>query len=150
LDKENVVNITKQYNAEVVISCCIDQANAIACYVAEKLDLPKPYSHQTALKVTDKCLMKDIMRENLIPTRAHIRVKDNNLLNNHKFKYPVVVKPSDSTGSKGVRKANDLIELKKYYESILELSRSKEVIVEEFVDGFEIQIDCSLTQTVHK
>ncbi|WP_319481181.1 ATP-grasp domain-containing protein [uncultured Draconibacterium sp.] len=142
LDKDLVVSIAKDYKAEVVISCCIDQANAIACYAAEKLSLPRPYSYKTAINVTDKCLMKDIMAAHNVRTSKHVTVSeyDNNLFKN--FTYPLVTKPSDSTGSKGVRKANNSSELKNYIQAAIELSRTNKAVVEEFVEGFEIQIDC--------
>ena len=56
LDKKKVLDIARSRNAELVISACIDQANVTACYVADKLGLPAPYSYETALRVTNKIL----------------------------------------------------------------------------------------------
>src|SRR5690554_5886296 len=68
LDKEAVLEISKQKEASLVISAYIDQANVTACYVAEKLNLPHPYSYETSLNVTNKLLMKNLMINNNIPT----------------------------------------------------------------------------------
>ena len=40
LDKDAVLEVAKQKNAAIVISTCVDQANSICCYVAEKLKMP--------------------------------------------------------------------------------------------------------------
>ncbi len=141
LDIEKVLEIAKRVNAELVISTCVDQANVTACYVAEKLALPAPYSYETALNVTDKGIMKKMMLESGIPTSKYIvveHVKDKDL---SCLKLPVVVKPSDSTGSKGVRKATNIKELKEYLANALAISRAREAIVEEFNEGIEVQAD---------
>lgn len=142
LDQEKVLEIANKMNASLVISACMDQANLTACYVAEKLGLPAPYSYETALNVTNKVLMKRIMLENNIPTSKFITADNQSPINISKLQYPVVVKPADSNGSKGVRKASNDIELKKYLKDALAISRSKAAIVEEFNKGSEVQIDC--------
>lgn len=141
LDQEKVLAIARQRAASLVISTCIDQANATACYVAEKLGLPAPYSYLTALNVTNKGLMKEKMLANGIPTAKFniIANADDPLLSTITF--PVVVKPSDCTGSKGVKKANNLTELKEFLSAAFSLSRRHEAIIEEYKSGVEIQID---------
>src|SRR5690554_5176276 len=68
LDPRIVLEIARNIETDLVISACIDQANAIACYVAERLNLPHPYSYDTALDVTQKHRMKSIMEQAGIPT----------------------------------------------------------------------------------
>src|SRR5690625_7026948 len=63
LDREKVLEIARKYQAALVISACVDQANVTACYVAEKMDLPRPYSYDTALSVSIKANMKKMMRD---------------------------------------------------------------------------------------
>ena len=58
LDKEAVLALAQKRHASLVISTCIDQANATACYVAEKMGLPRPYDYETAVNVTDKVRMR--------------------------------------------------------------------------------------------
>jgi len=101
LEKEKVYDLAKRYNASLVISTCIDQANATACYAAEKLGLPSPYNYETALNVTNKGLMKRIMLDNNIPTARHFFIKRPDEFFNFKMKFPVVIKPADSNGAVG-------------------------------------------------
>lgn len=72
LDKEAVLEYARNVGANLVISTSVDQANAICCYVNEKLGLPSPYCYETALDMTDKTRMKQIMKENGIPTAEYI------------------------------------------------------------------------------
>ena len=56
--------------------------------------------------------------------------------------FPVVVKPVDNNGSKGVRKAETEEELSEHIKNAFQFSRTGQVIVEEFYEGKEIQVDC--------
>ncbi len=142
LDKEKVLEIAQERNAKLIIATCIDQANAVACYVAEKLGLPAPYSYEVALNVTNKLLMKKIMVDNGIPTSKFYKLNDISLYNKHNLQFPLIVKPADSNGSKGVRKACDNDELVEFCNNALKISRVNEAIIEEFKEGREIGVDC--------
>ncbi len=141
LDQEKVLAIAQERRADLVIATCIDQANVTACYVAEQLMLPKPYSYETALKVTNKGIMKKMMLERGIPTSDYILVNQIDDPRISSLRFPLVVKPSDCTGSKGVRKATTNEELCEYLTGALQVSRSNAAIVEEFKEGMEVQAD---------
>lgn len=142
LDQGKVLEIAKAINANLVISTCIDQANVIACHTAEKMGLSAPYSYEIALNVTNKGYMKKRMIEREIPTSKFILVDDSAKFEYCDLKFPVVVKPADTTGSKGVKKAYGLSELNEYLIEAIKLSRTNKAIIEEFNDGIEVQIDC--------
>jgi len=141
LDKEKVLEIAKKYNAKLVISTCIDQANVTACYVAEVLGLSRPYSYKTALSVTDKEAMKSVMLLNNIPTSAFYSVNNISELSGKNISFPFVIKPADSNSSKGVKKVNNNEELVSYFNEAKTISRTGKVIIEEYVDGKEVGID---------
>jgi len=142
LDKEAVLKIAKEREVDLVISTCIDQANVTACYVGEKLGLSIPYNYKTALNVTDKSLMKAMMMSNKIPTSRYQKVSDLLDLNINKFKFPLIVKPVDSNSSKGVKKIQSRDLINKYLSEAIGLSRDGNAIIEEFIEGKEIGIDC--------
>ena len=142
LDKDKVLEIARDMEAQLIIGACVDQANAVACYVAEELGLTKPYSYSTAMEVTNKDLMKSKMIANGIPTSKHV-IRDAAVnLDRLDLKYPIVVKPVDNNGSKGVKKLESPEKLKEYVEYALSMSRAGRAVIEEFVEGDEIQIDC--------
>lgn len=142
LDLEVVTKIAEDENVDLVISTCIDQANATACYVSEQLGLPHPYSYETAIAVTDKLKMKEIMVSNHIPTSKYMRIKKADDLGLAKLSYPLIVKPVDCNSSKGVQKIESPDSpLEEAIETAVRLSRTKEAIIEEYVTGIEVGID---------
>ena len=147
LDKEKVLETARSTRAQLVISTCIDQANSVCCYVAEKLGLPRPYSYQTSLNVTDKGLMKHIMIDNDIPTSPYILTSSVEAIDWSKVKFPAVVKPVDCNSSKGVHRADSREEVVEFVREALRLSRAGQAIVEGFNEGDEIQVDCFAGQS---
>ena len=141
LDKETVLKIAKEGNADLVISSCIDQANSVACYVAEQLNLPHPYSYAKSLEVTRKGLMKTIFKQSGIPT-SNFYLIDKAEPREIKLPFPFVIKPTDANSSKGVYKIESQEEFENKIEESLHFSREGKAIVEGFVAGTEIQVDC--------
>ena len=142
LDKEQVLTIAKERGASLVISTCIDQANSVCCYVAEKLGLPHPYSYETSLYVTNKGLMKSRMKEYDVPSSSYLLTKSVDGVDWNAVSFPCVVKPVDCNSSKGVHRADSIDEAKPFVAEALNLSQTGEAIIEGFCAGDEIQVDC--------
>ena len=142
LDKVKVLEVAKEYRASLVISTCVDQANSVCCYVAEKLGLPHPYSYETSLFVTNKGLMKGRMKEYNVPSSAYVLTNNVGSVDWAKVPFPCVVKPVDCNSSKGVHRADSIEEAKPFVVNALKLSQTGEAIIEGFCVGDEIQVDC--------
>lgn len=142
LDKDKVLEVARTLNAQLVVALCIDQANVTACYVSEKLSLPCSYGYETALLISDKIEMKMKMAEVGIPTSNFISIQQDEPTEVERLKFPLVVKPSDSNGSKGVRVVDNKYELQEYLKEALVISRNGKAIVEEFLFGDELGVDC--------
>ena len=140
LDGDAVLEVARRYNARLVISACVDQANITACYVAEKLNLPHPYSFQLANDITNKGYMKRVMWDNNIPTTRYIFLSAGEGLNDFNLRFPVMVKPADSCAASGVKKANDERELSQFLEEAKRVSRTGRTVVEEFFSGVEVSV----------
>lgn len=72
MDKTAVKKLATQRQAKLIISTCSDQLNLIACEVGESLQLPIPYTPETALDVTHKVRMKTKLQALGIPTAPFI------------------------------------------------------------------------------
>lgn len=144
LDKDKVLEIAKERNAQLVISGCVEHANVTACYVMEQLGKSAPYSYEASLKATNKGLMKKIMMEKGIPTSKYIYVDsiDSFKRLGKELRFPLMVKPADGNSSNGVKKAVDYGEAVEYLQDAIKISRSGKAIVEEFVSGKEISAYC--------
>ncbi len=110
--------------------------------VAEALGLPGiPY--QVALGATDKARMRAILSAaglscprflSTDAVRGGIRLAEG-------MGFPLVVKPVDNMGARGVRRVDDQEELRAALEVALEASRTGRAIVEEYMDGPELSLD---------
>ena len=146
LDNEAVLNVARQYDAKLVISACVDQANIVACYVAEQLDLPRPYSYQLASDITNKGYMKLVMWENDIPTTKYVFLDNGEEIDEFLLRFPVMVKPADSCAASGVKKANNKEELAKFLVEAKKVSRTGRTVVEEFFSGVEVSVYAFVNQ----
>ena len=142
LDPDAVERIAREENACRIMDICIDRPIPVAAYVAEKLGLPHPVSYATSMVVTNKNLMKKFMFDNGIPTSRSVPVTDISQIDNLDLNYPLIVKPSDASGSIGITHVGDKTDLFPAVEYALSKSRNGQAIVEEFIKGTEIQIDC--------
>jgi biotin carboxylase len=112
-------------------------------YICDKMGLSGP-TIDAAHLCTDKYLLRQHLAKNqfLVPQFKIIKSKD--MLYEIDY-FPCVIKPVDSSGSRGVQKVNNLKELIEAYDHSLKYSISANVIVEEFIDGDEFSIE-TLTQ----
>lgn len=140
LDKDTVLGIAKKWNVSAILSGCVDQANITACYVSEKLGLYTPYSYDVAMRITDKEYMKKVMLEQGILTSRYFCVKSVDEVIGMNLQYPIMIKPADCNSTNGVKKAKSWEEVQEYLGQALQISRSGKAIVEEYVEGKEINV----------
>lgn len=142
MDIKTIREIIKKEKIDLIITVCTDQALTTMASLAEEFNLPTYIDSDTALKVTNKCLMKDIFQKNKIPTARFVIGSCEEIINeSKKLKKPLIVKPADCNSSKGVVKVNKESELARAIENASTLSRTKKVIVEEFIHGRELSVD---------
>lgn len=140
-DIEAVREVAVKEKVDFIITVCADQVLLVVAQVSEMLGLPCYIDYETAQNVSDKLKMKAIFKENDIPTSDFVRLDrfDPDAVSGLRF--PLVVKPVDAYSSKGVRRADDLEQLEQFYKEAEEISRSGDVIVEEYCEGEEISVD---------
>lgn len=138
---EAIKDIAVTEKVDFLITVCADQVLLVVAKVSELLGLPCYIGYETCKDVSDKIRMKRIFKANSIPTTDYVETAALDMEEIGKLKFPLVVKPVDAYSSKGVRKAENLEELKQYYEEAHTISRSGGVIVEEFFAGDEISVD---------
>lgn len=141
LDMNAVLDLAKTIKPELVITACIDQALLTMAFVCEKLGLPCHIDYQTALELTNKAYMKLKFVSNNIPTSKFLILNDLGTIPSHELVFPLVVKPADGNGSKGITKVQDSRGVKDAMSRALSFSRFKKVVIEEFLDGVEFSVD---------
>ena len=143
-DLDGVLELAKGLDLDGIIAYASDPAAPTAAYVAEKLGLPgNPYE---SVKL---CTQKDLFRKFLLdngfnsPKAKGYTAYEDALADLKEYKLPVMVKPVDSSGSKGVVKVYNESELKAAVDEALSYSRGKRFIVEEFIEkkGYQVSGD---------
>lgn len=141
LDIDAIREIAIREEVDFLITVCTDQALHTVAKVSEELDLPCYINYQTALNVTNKQYMKEVLSERGIPTAKFAILSEFDEAVISPMQFPLIVKPVDCNSSKGVRRCNDLDELKEYFRDAIAYSRTHTAIIEEFIDGIEVSVD---------
>ena len=142
-DKEEVLKVARSEKIDGVLAYASDPAAPTAAYVAEMLGLPtNPYESVEILCNKDK--FRAFLDENGFYTpkaRGYSDIQKSLIdLWDGKLSLPVIVKPVDSSGSKGVSLIDSLEQAEKSLEYAMNFSRQKRIIVEEFVEKYGYQI----------
>lgn len=126
---------------DAILTLGTDQPVLPVTKTAIKLSLPSGISVETALGVTNKRIMKPIFENNGIPTCKFCLISTKSRPEDLKgFIYPLVIKPVDSQGQRGVYKVDNWDELYEYLPNVLSFSREDNVLVEEYYPGDEISV----------
>lgn len=136
-----VLDVAKKESVEGVLAYASDPAAPTAAYVAEALGLPtNPYKSVDILCNKDK--FRAFLSENGFNTPLACGYNSVNDAIRHidKFRMPVIIKPVDSSGSKGVGKVETLDELEEKLTYALSYSRCGRIIVEEYVEKYGYQV----------
>lgn len=136
IDKEAVLKAAQELKIDGILSHAVDPGVVSAAYVAEKMGLPFQCSYEVACILQDKSLFRKFLAENGFncPKAKGYDNAEDALKDIDYFNWPVIVKPVDSAGSKGVTKVEDKSGLRTAIEFALSASLSKNFIIEDFLD----------------
>lgn len=135
------IAVGRKYNIDGVMTSGTDQPVYTAAEVAASLNLPFFLSLQTAKAVTNKRDMKNTFHKHNIPTvKFKILTKNFSIGELDDFNFPVVIKPLDSQGQRGVFKLNSPTEIRNRFLEVLEFSQEEEILIEEYYESKEITV----------
>jgi biotin carboxylase len=143
-DIDGLLSLARSYydagNLHGVFTAGTDFSASVA-YVAEALGLPGiPY--ETALNATDKVRMRRVLTDAGVPSPRFCEVSHAAGLDAVDVPpLPVVVKPVDNMGARGVRRVEEEAALRDAVADAITFSRTGRAIIEEFIDGPEFSID---------
>ena len=142
-DKEAVLEVARREQVDGVLAYASDPAAPTAAFVAQEMNLPgNPYRSVEILCNKDK--FRAFLKEHDFCTpeaRGYQTVEDAFAdIEAGKYQLPVIVKPVDSSGSKGVGRVDTVAEAEEALEYAMSFSRGKRIIVEEFVEKLGYQI----------
>lgn len=137
-DFEGTCAVVEKYGINAIVTSATDKPLVMMARVAERYGFPF-YSIETAEWSTDKYQMKQRFIEGGIPCAKGRLVKSAKEVDD--FEFPVIVKPRDNSGSRGVKLCRDKHELESAIAEALPFSHLDTVLVEEFIVGNEYSIE---------
>ena len=136
LDKNSVLALAKKLQINGILSYAVDPGVVTAAYVAENMGLPFSCSYKTASILQDKSLFRKFLIDNGFNAphaKGYKNAKDVHEDLNF-FNWPVIVKPVDSAGSKGVTRVEEPDELETAITHALNESHSAHFIIEDYLE----------------
>lgn len=135
VDKEAVLETAQKLKIDGIMSFACDPGVVTAAYVAEKMGLPSVGSYEAVSILQNKGRFRAFLKEHgfNVPTAKGYKCIDDALKDVDIFNWPVIVKPADSAGSKGVTKVENASKLRASIEYALSFSHFGEFIIEDFL-----------------
>lgn len=141
-DKEAVLEVAEKEKVDGVIAYASDPAAPTASYVSETLGLPG--NKYSIVKImSEKDLFRNFLLKNGFNTPQFKFYSNlNSLLSDFDtFDRPMILKPVDSSGSKGVARIQNFSTIPALFTEAMNYSRCKRIIVEEYIDGPQLHGD---------
>ena len=135
---EGTMAVAKKYGISAIVTAATDKPLVMMARVAKELQLPF-FSVETAQWSTDKYQMKQRFMEGGVPCASGRLIAMAEEAND--LYYPLIVKPRDNSGSRGVKLCRSKEELKESLQEALEYSHLDTILVEEYIEGQEYSIE---------
>ncbi len=140
-DVQACIDIAHKHKVTGVFTVGSDQPVYTAANVAQALGLPSPIDADTAYRATNKRAMKDAFQQHGIPTAPFAFLKPGDTETKlSELKPPLVIKPLDSQGQRGVFKVQSASEALARLAETLSFSREKAALVESFYPSVEVTL----------
>ncbi len=145
IDKDDVLALARKLQIDGIMSFAVDPGVLTAAYVAEKMGLPGcPYKSVQILQ--NKALFRQFLTDNgfNVPKAKGFTTLKEAIDQIHFFNFPIIVKPVDAAGSKGVSKVELIENLSTAVDLALRNSMgTKSFIIEEYINqkGFSSDTD---------
>ena len=139
-EKEKILEICKNEKIDGITSFSLESALPTVIYVAQNLGLVSNTAECMSL-TKDKVTMRERLNFCNVPIPRYKRISNIEELNGLHLDYPMIIKPSDSGGSKGVRLVNNEKELNEAFNCAMQFSNSRTVMVEEYIEGREFSVE---------
>ena len=146
VDKEAVLSLARELQIDGIMSFACDPGVVTGAYVAEKLGLPYGGSYESVSILQDKGRFRRFLADHgfNVPVSCSYAALDEALADLSRFRFPVIVKPVDSAGSKGVRRVDRPEDIPSAVANALASSICGRFIIEEFIVqlGFASDTEC--------
>jgi len=143
---DEILKIINDLNLNIVgaVSLCSDSGLILCAKIREYFNLPGE-KEKIYKKFLNKGVFRSILSKNLINNLDWVLASSPTEVKSciDKFNSPLIIKPTESSGSRGVSKINSKFQdnLDLLIAKAFEYSKNKEVIIESYMDGFECTVE---------
>lgn len=137
-EKDQILNICRKIQPDAVATIGSDLANITVQYLAEKLGLPGN-SRECIKNSTNKASMRLAFQKAGIPVPFFKTVEEGEKYSPQS--YPVIVKPTDRSGSRAITKVYKEDDLAEAVMNAASQSFEKKAIIEEYIEGAEYSVE---------
>ncbi len=148
VEKEQILEVCKQEHIDGICTIASDTAAPTVAYVAEQMGLVGN-SYEASLKANNKILMRNAFAAANVPCPRYWCISGYSPITDNLSPLPLIVKPSDRSGSLGVVKVEKEEDLLPAIKAAQEYSFKHEAIVEQFIEGREISVEFISYRGVH-
>lgn len=141
VEKETILDKCREIGICGICSIASDLAAVTVNYVAHALGLPCN-SPQSTARSTNKHLMRLAFAENGDPSPRSLLVDSETDLDALQLSYPIIVKPTDRSGSRGIYKLESASGLKEAVQAAIQEGFENKALIEEFAVGQEYSVEC--------
>lgn len=136
IDKEAVLALARELQIDGIMSFAVDPGVVTAAYVQEQMGLPAFGPYESVCILQNKDRFRNFLTKHgfNVPKAKGFSSIEDAMFEKYWYPWPVIVKPTDSAGSKGVTRVDSWEDLRPALEIAFEHSLSKRVIVEEFIE----------------
>ncbi len=137
VDKEAVLKVAQEKQIDGIISFAVDPGVVSAAYVQEQMHLPQMGPYASVVILQNKDLFREFLTEHSfnVPIAKGYASKEDALADKGWLtSFPMIVKPTDSAGSKGVTRIDSIDEYEAALDEAFDKSISGHIIVEEFIE----------------
>ena len=139
-EKDQILDKCREIGICGICSIASDLAVITVNYVAQNLGLPGN-SMESTLISTNKHCMREAFEKRGDPSPKSILVDADTELSDLSLTYPVIVKPTDRSGSRGIFKVTEYEQLSDAVKGAMEQSLEKKALIEEFAEGKEFSVE---------
>jgi len=135
-DMPGVLNLAKKVKPDLIIAYASDPSAPVAAFVSENLGLPgNPYDSVRIL--SEKDLFRAYQKDRGFNVPEFVLLTEDNHFDEKLriLRFPYIIKPTDSSGSRGISRVTKPDEITFALTSALSFSRKKRIIAEEFIDN---------------
>ena len=134
IDKEEVLKVAQEKKIDGIMSFGVDPGVVTAAYVADRMGLPSSGPYRSVEILQNKDLFRKFLENNSFNVPWNQSFSSVEEAMRQEFPYPIIVKPTDSAGSKGVSRVNQAEDLKPALENAFAFAAKGKIIVEEFIE----------------